>query len=618
MMHLRSRRSIGTTRARLATFVVVVGTAILGATAAWSQSVTLPHTVADISFTNAGESVDVLVDLATLPIRPRIRAVATPDASHADMTLDLRILDCGQEEFFFPRIGDPPTDPPPYLCHDYYDWRSDLQAGEASVLAELWECLPDPTNLWSARPDTCTVRLTADDLGASPPPATVDLSLTSATRIVTGSAAAVVDLSPTPPVTVELPASKDATIYQDTSTANGAGQFLVTGGGTDSPFGFPELKRALIAFELEDGGGNPIPFGSDVLSASLTVDVSDTASDGFDLELYRMDPSRDWVEGGSDPSGSEIHGTLPTGGDATWFEYESPNLSWTSPGGDFLTPASASLTTFSTGPVSFSGPGLLADLEDMIDAPAGTSRNQGWLIEGPPGTLGSLPFFIHSRETPNSAQAPKLTIEYQENFVTQLSVDVQDVTFKTNVDNFRWIYDPDPTDEVYAVTTVDPDTGSIQGECVALDTMDVTSPPFAHTFLGVSTFEGHDCCTWQYDVPDGTTATGQAVFHLNLPLEVPVPDWDGDGIGNPCDNCRAIPNGPDGGTCVPASGEADGLSRCLSDQDCSGGDTCSLAQEDQDGDRVGDACPEPGATLMLSAGLLGLAGLARRRGAGVG
>ena len=63
---------------------------------------------------------------------------------------------------------------------------------------------------------------------------------------------------------------------------------------------------------------------------------------------------------------------------------------------------------------------------------------------------------------------------------------------------------------------------------------------------------------------------------------------DSDGSGDVCDNCPETPNGPNGGTCIRGTiGEA-----CMNDGDCGNGGFCSMAQEDADGDGVGDVCDE--------------------------
>ena len=65
---------------------------------------------------------------------------------------------------------------------------------------------------------------------------------------------------------------------------------------------------------------------------------------------------------------------------------------------------------------------------------------------------------------------------------------------------------------------------------------------------------------------------------------------DGDGWPDNQDNCPGTPNGLSGGTCVEGA-----VRTCHSNEECDlepedGLGVCSLAQEDTDGDGVGDAC----------------------------
>ena len=55
------------------------------------------------------------------------------------------------------------------------------------------------------------------------------------------------------------------------------------------------------------------------------------------------------------------------------------------------------------------------------------------------------------------------------------------------------------------------------------------------------------------------------------------------------DNCPTTPNGPSMGTCIGGPDHRRG-GLCTSDSECRPGGWCSLAQEDEDGDGVGDAC----------------------------
>jgi hypothetical protein len=93
-------------------------------------------------------------------------------------------------------------------------------------------------------------------------------------------------------------------------------------------------------------------------------------------------------------------------------------------------------------------------------------------------------------------------------------------------------------------------------------------------------------------------------------------DRDKDSVLNGADNCPAWPNGPALGTCT-AGDPALRAAHCTTSGQCGSGGVCSLAQENTDGDGLGDACelavlPEPGAGVALAVGA-GLLGALRRR-----
>ena len=66
-------------------------------------------------------------------------------------------------------------------------------------------------------------------------------------------------------------------------------------------------------------------------------------------------------------------------------------------------------------------------------------------------------------------------------------------------------------------------------------------------------------------------------------------DADEDGVGDVCDNCQQTPNGLDLGTCYSWSAMESGT-MCNDDGDCETGESCQKNQEDYDGDVVGDVC----------------------------
>jgi len=90
----------------------------------------------------------------------------------------------------------------------------------------------------------------------------------------------------------------------------------------------------------------------------------------------------------------------------------------------------------------------------------------------------------------------------------------------------------------------------------------------------------------------GSTSYGMAsrVYRNDGFCGDPEADTDGDGTTDCFENCLNVPNGPELGTCTA------GLTgTCTSDVACdtssgSADGVCSMAQEDTDGDKVGDAC----------------------------
>ncbi len=108
--------------------------------------------------------------------------------------------------------------------------------------------------------------------------------------------------------TINLPAEKDNTLYEEGDLSNGAGDHLFTGSTNTA-----SIRRAVIRFDI-DGA---IPVGATIDSVQLTLNVSrNNNSSAEDTSLHRL--TGDWGESGSNASGNEGGGAAAEIGDATW------------------------------------------------------------------------------------------------------------------------------------------------------------------------------------------------------------------------------------------------------------------------------------------------------------
>ena len=205
--------------------------------------------------------------------------------------------------------------------------------------------------------------------------------------------------APTLADTVDLVPIADNTLYFDPSgsLSNGAGPVMfagLTGGG--------EPRRAILRFDVT----STVPAGSTITAVTLELTISASASlTPNDQSIHRI--TSDWGEGTSvASSGGGGGGGAAQPGDATWIHTFSPSSNWTTTGGDFDASASATSSVPASGSATFSGAGLVADVQAWLD---GTQSDFGWLIKDPEvGNSTARRYATHE----NSSFTPLLTIEF--------------------------------------------------------------------------------------------------------------------------------------------------------------------------------------------------------------
>jgi hypothetical protein len=200
---------------------------------------------------------------------------------------------------------------------------------------------------------------------------------------------------------VTLVATKDNTLYQDPlgARSNGAGDHFFAGLN-----GNAETRRGLLAFDV----AGALPAGATVTAATLTLHMSRTSTGPQTVSLRRA--LADWGEAGSDAPGNEGSGAAVETGDATWLHTFYPTSFWASAGGDFAPAASASITVSGIASYSWSGAGMVADVQAWLDSPA---TDFGWFVIGaePVGGYHTTKRF-DSRENPTASQRPMLTVTF--------------------------------------------------------------------------------------------------------------------------------------------------------------------------------------------------------------
>lgn len=190
----------------------------------------------------------------------------------------------------------------------------------------------------------------------------------------------------------------DTTIYSESGSQNGGGGNELFA-GTTGPGGGNSERRALLRFDLSS-----IPSGSTIDSAALELAVTRAArgSGNVSYAVHRL--TRSWGEGNAFGTGQ--NGGSATTGSATWTQAMFGSEDWTRSGADFDNSASATTTVGISGTATWSGSGLVADIQEWID---GSAANHGWIVRvNESGNQNARAF--SSRES----GGPVLTITYTE------------------------------------------------------------------------------------------------------------------------------------------------------------------------------------------------------------
>jgi hypothetical protein len=202
--------------------------------------------------------------------------------------------------------------------------------------------------------------------------------------------------------TVLLGASRDNTLYEsaDGSLSSGGGITLFAG-RTNQPAGL-SLRRGLLNFDVAAS----LPAGAVITDVALTL-YSDQFSNTQDetVSVHRL--LADWGEGDSVPPGGGLGGPAATG-DATWLHTFYPSQTWTSPGGDFVSGASASAIVGGAGFYVWSSPQMIADVQLWIDTPGSAF---GWLLAGNESAARSAKRFA-TREEATPEWRPLLRVNW--------------------------------------------------------------------------------------------------------------------------------------------------------------------------------------------------------------
>jgi len=201
--------------------------------------------------------------------------------------------------------------------------------------------------------------------------------------------------------TATIEATADATLIEDDLglLANGSGPALFIGRTGQANGG---IRRAVVRFDLSE----TLPAKAVIERVFLNLHLTPSNERVTRVTMHRL--LQGWSEGSAFSSGGS--GAPSDYGDSTWLHTQYDHAFWTIAGGHYIPQASAEALI---GPEDFytwqSSPALLADVRFWNHA---AHRNFGWILIGDEEIAQSVKRF-DSRESPNPAFRPTLTIEYR-------------------------------------------------------------------------------------------------------------------------------------------------------------------------------------------------------------
>jgi uncharacterized repeat protein (TIGR01451 family)/fimbrial isopeptide formation D2 family protein len=266
------------------------------------------------------------------------------------------------------------------------------------------------------------------------------------------------------PATVNLAPSADGTLYQDPAgqLSNGAGQHFYVGDTNQSS---NDIRRGAIKFNLSG-----VPVGSTIVDAALTVHMSMTISASEPIGLHRA--LQNWGEGTSNAGiggvgAGEGDGTQATTNDVTWVYTFFNTQKWTTPGGNFLATASATTSVGGVGSYQWTGPGLIADVQQWVNHP---TTDFGWVVLGNETAQPTAKQF-DTQANGNPANRPVLTVEYTP------PVLVPDLTITKS---HAGIFKPGDSADTYTLTVKNVGAAATDGSTVTVtDTLPAGLTPTA-------------------------------------------------------------------------------------------------------------------------------------------